>query len=75
MALPAADLQSHDPVTLHRIMQGMIGGELRRRYEAPPKLSHALFVLLMQLNEQERKGKGRTVQSRPSARAQGRNKD
>jgi hypothetical protein len=49
------DRQTDDPVTLHRIMQTMIGQELRERYEAPQKLSHELFVLLMQLNEQDRK--------------------
>ena len=49
------DRQADDPVTLHRIMQTMIGQELRERYEAPQKLSHELFVLLMQLNEQDRK--------------------
>jgi hypothetical protein len=47
--------QADEPVTLHRIIQTMIGQELRERYEAPQKLSHELFVLLMQLNEQERK--------------------
>jgi hypothetical protein len=50
-----AELQTDEPVTLHRIMQTMIGRELRQRYQAPQKLSHELFVLLMQLNEQERK--------------------
>jgi hypothetical protein len=47
--------QTDEPVTLHRIMQTMIGQQLRERYEAPQKLSHELFVLLMQLNDQERK--------------------
>jgi hypothetical protein len=32
----------------------MIGKGLKERYEAPQKLSHELFVLLMQLNERER---------------------
>jgi hypothetical protein len=59
MAIGAADQHSNDPVTLHRIMQTMIGEGLKERYEAPQKLSHQLFVLLMQLNEQERKGNGR----------------
>jgi len=51
------DGQTDEPVTLHRIIQTMIGQELRERYEAPQKLSHELFVLLMQLNERERKRK------------------
>jgi hypothetical protein len=51
------DRQTDEPVTLHRIIQTMIGQELRERYEAPQKLSHELFVLLMQLNERDRKRK------------------
>jgi hypothetical protein len=43
------------PVTLHRIMQKMIGEGLREHYKPPQKLSHELFVLLMQLKEQERR--------------------
>jgi hypothetical protein len=56
----AADRESNDPVTLHRIMQTMIGEELRARYEPPQKLSHALFVLLLQLKEKERAQKRTT---------------
>jgi len=47
--------QTDEPVTLHRIMQKMIGEGLKEHYEPPQKLSHELFVLLMQLKEQERK--------------------
>jgi hypothetical protein len=47
--------QTDAPVTLHRIMQKMIGEGLRERYKPPQKLSHELFVLLMQLKEQERR--------------------
>jgi hypothetical protein len=47
--------QPDEPVTLHRIMQTMIGERLRERYKPPQKLSHELFVLLMQLKEQERR--------------------
>jgi hypothetical protein len=45
----------NDPVTLHRTMQTMIGDGLRQHYQAPQKLSHELFVVLMQLNEEERR--------------------
>ena len=45
----------NDPVTLHRIMQTMIGEGLRQHYKPPQKLSHELFVLLMQLQEEERR--------------------
>jgi hypothetical protein len=44
-----------EPITLHRIMQEMIGEGLREHYKPPQKLSHELFVLLMQLKEQERR--------------------
>jgi hypothetical protein len=37
-------------------MQMMIGEGLRERYEPPQKLSHELFVLLMQVNERSRAG-------------------
>jgi hypothetical protein len=46
---------SDAPVTLHRIMQAMIGEGLKEHYKPPQKLSHELFVLLMQLKEQERR--------------------
>jgi hypothetical protein len=50
-----AENQADQPVTLYRIMQTMIGERLRERYKPPQKLSHELFVLLMQLKEQERR--------------------
>lgn len=69
MAMPAAD-ESNAPVTLHRIMQAMIGEGLRERYQPPQKLSHELFVLLVQLRENERSGKARRAQpKRGRARA------
>jgi hypothetical protein len=43
------------PVTLHRTIQRMIGEGLREHYKPPQKLSHELFVLLMQMKEQERR--------------------
>jgi hypothetical protein len=70
MDVPAADHDGNDPVTLHRIMQTMIGEGLRERYQAPQKLSHGLFVLLMQLNEREREAKGRAIEPRSAARRQ-----
>jgi hypothetical protein len=36
-------------------MQKMIGEGLREHYKRPKKLSHGLFVLMMQLKEQERR--------------------
>jgi hypothetical protein len=45
-------------------MQTMIGEGLRERYQPPQKISHELFVLLMQLQENERRGKARRAQAR-----------
>jgi hypothetical protein len=50
-----AENQTDEPVTLHRTIQTMIGTGLRHRYKPPKKLSHELFVLLLQLKEQERR--------------------
>lgn len=47
--------ESDRPATLDRIMQKMIGEGLREHYKRPNKLSHGLFVLMMQLKEQERR--------------------
>ena len=55
---PAAETlapDANDPVTLYRTMQTMLGDGLREHYQPPQKLSHELFVVLMQLNEEERR--------------------
>jgi len=54
-AAAAPERDGNDPVTLHRTMQMMIGEGLRQHYQPPQKLSHELFVTLMQLNEEERR--------------------
>jgi hypothetical protein len=43
--------RSGEPASLYRVMQAMIGEGLREHYEVPQKMSHELFVLLMQMNE------------------------
>lgn len=53
----AAARDDNDPVTLHKTMQVMIGQGLRDYYQPPQKLSHELFVVLLQLNEEERRRK------------------
>jgi hypothetical protein len=50
----AAPAQTTGPVTLQRVMQEMIADGLKARYEPPTKLSHELFVLMMQINENDR---------------------
>ena len=64
MATHAAAADSTGPVTLHRTMQTMISEGLRERYQPPQKLSHELFVLLMQLQENETRGKARRAQAK-----------
>ena len=43
--------RSSEPASLYRVMQAMLGEGLREHYEVPQKMSHELFVLLMQMNE------------------------
>ena len=50
----ADEQESDEPVTLHRTIQMMLGEKLRAYYRPPKKLSHELFVLMMQIKEQER---------------------
>jgi hypothetical protein len=68
MAIGTADQRSNDPVTLHRIMQSMIGEGLKARYEAPQKISHQLFVLLMQIKEHEQRAKAKPERRTKTAR-------
>jgi hypothetical protein len=63
-AVRAAARDDNDPVTLHRIMQSMVGEGLKERYAPPQKLSHELFVLMMQLRENERRGRARRTQTK-----------
>ncbi len=67
-AVPAIAHDNNDPVTLHRIMQSMIGDGLKERYAPPQKLSHELFVLMMQLRENERRGTARRAQTKRELR-------
>ena len=59
-----ANPHADEPVTLYRVIQTVIGEGLKERYKPPQKLSHELFVLLLQLNEQGRRG-----QRKPRQRA------
>ena len=51
----AGDADRDGPATLHRTVQLMLGERLRAYYRPPKKLSHELFVLMMQMKEQERR--------------------
>ena len=62
--------RSSEPASLYRVMQAMIGEGLREHYEVPQKMSHELFVLLMQMNERNtgaarRRGKNGYSQQTP----------
>jgi hypothetical protein len=66
--------RSSEPASLYRVMQAMIGEGLREHYEVPQKMSHELFVLLMQMNERNtgaarRGAKADTLRKRQSDRA------
>ena len=43
------------PATLHRVMQETIGFGLRKRYEPEQEIPHELLVLMMQMNENDRR--------------------
>jgi hypothetical protein len=62
----AANDESHAPATLLRVMQAAVGEGLRERYEPPQKMSHQLFVLMMQMNDRARRER---VQAEQEARA------
>ncbi len=65
IAAPAADRERNDPVTFYQTMQSMIGDGLKAHYEPPKKLSHELFVLMLQLKEhEERDSKAKTLRAR-----------
>lgn len=50
IAVLAEERDCNDPVT---IMQSMIGDRLKARYQPQKKLSHELFVLMLQLKDRE----------------------
>jgi hypothetical protein len=63
MAMPAAD-ECNEPVTLHRVMATVIAEGLQTHFQPQRTLSHELFVLLLQLKEEERKREPRRSQRR-----------
>jgi hypothetical protein len=67
----AAVDQSAQPATLYRVMQAMIGEGLRERYEVPQKMSHELFVLLMQMNERNNGAARRAAKTDSLSRREG----
>jgi hypothetical protein len=62
-----AKADTDQPVTLHRTIQMMLGEKLRAYYRRPKKLSHELFVLMMQMKEQERRAAATPGGGKPQA--------
>ncbi len=46
----------NEPASLHRVMRETIGFGLRKRYEPEQEIPHELLVLMMQMNENDRRG-------------------
>jgi len=69
-------LRTNEPVTLHQTIQMMLGEKLRAHYRPPKKLSHELFVLMMQIREEERRlSAARTTDPTKATRASGLSED
>ncbi len=47
------------PATLYKVMQETIGFGLQQRYQPDKEIPHELLVLIMQMNEGERRRSGR----------------
>jgi hypothetical protein len=62
----AANDEPFEPATLFRVMQTAIGEGLKERFEPPRKMSHQLFVLMMQMNDRARRER---VQAEQAERA------
>jgi hypothetical protein len=43
------------PATLHGVIRMALAGDLREHYPVPEKVPHQLLVLLMQMNEDNKK--------------------
>lgn len=59
LARQPIDNEADQPVTLHRVMQTAIAEGLKERYKPPRKMSHDLFVLMLQINDRQAKAKVR----------------
>jgi hypothetical protein len=59
----AANDEPFEPATLFRVMQAAIGEGLKERFEPPRKMSHQLFVLMMQMNDRARRERAQAEQA------------
>jgi hypothetical protein len=62
----AANDEPYEPATLFRVMQAAVGEGLKDRYGPPQKMSHQLFVLMMQMNDRARREHARAEQAEPT---------
>jgi hypothetical protein len=60
----AANDEPFAPATLFRVMQAAIGEGLKERFEPPQKMSHQLFVLMMQMNDRARREQAQADQAK-----------
>jgi hypothetical protein len=56
---PRAERETPDPATLHGVIRAAIARDLKAHYEVPQTMPHELLVLLMQMNEDNRKKRAR----------------
>lgn len=47
----------HEPATLSGVMQEAIGAGLRSRYKPEKEVPHQMLVLMMQINEDQRRNR------------------
>jgi hypothetical protein len=55
MGSPGKKKSQQAPMTLHAVMQASVGMGLRSRYKAEQEIPHGLLVLLMQMNDDQRR--------------------
>jgi hypothetical protein len=63
----ATNDEPFEPATLFRAMQTAIGAGLKERYAPPRKMSHQLFVLMMQMNDRARRERAQAEQGKTKA--------
>jgi hypothetical protein len=65
----AANEEPFAPATLFRVMQAAIGEGLKERFEPPQKMSHQLFVLMMQMNDRARRERAQAEEAKRAKQA------
>jgi len=55
--------EPNEPATLFRVMRTAIAEGLQEHYAPPQKMSHQLFVLMMQMNDRARRERAQAEQA------------